>query len=291
MMNISRKGSYLVLVAVVFSIEILFAQQTYDEGFADYLFKEGEYYRAISEYYQLIYQCTDSTKETEFFRNIGRCYYYGADYPGYITFFEKNQPYFEANPIIRTEMDLYLGKSYYQLGNYQMATSNLVWSDFGSDNLFFNETQFFLGIAYSRMFDWQKAVEKMKMVEEGSPYRAAAVNFSRSLQNSSKLPEKKPVMAGILSAIIPGSGYIYCNRIGTGISALVINGLLIWTVSDAIKREQYGLATTAGFFGIGWYVGNIKGSVDAANGYNTRIRNEFIDTILDEENFDEFKKN
>jgi tetratricopeptide (TPR) repeat protein len=279
------------LIPIIFNIEILFTQEIYDEGFADYLFREGEYYRAITEYYRLIYQYTDSTKKTELFKNIGLCYYYGADYQRYITFFNKKQHYFETKPTIRTEMELYLGKSYYHLNNYQTAISTLEWSDISLDNSFFSETQFFLGIVYSRAFNWQKAIEKMQSIEQDSPYKAAAENFSRSLQNSSKLPEKKPVLAGILSAIIPGSGYIYSNRVGTGISALVINGLLIWTISDAIKKEQYGLATTAGFFGIGWYVGNIKGSVDAANGYNTHIRNEFIDTVLEKENLDEYLKN
>ena len=139
----------------------LYAQKISDEGFADHLFKEGEYYRAITEYYRLSYNYTDPIKKTDLFRNIGLCYYYGADYEGYISFLEKNQNYFEANTRIRTEMNLYLGKSYYHLNHYQKAISTLEWRDMSPDRMYFNEIQLFLGIVYAREFDWQMALKKI----------------------------------------------------------------------------------------------------------------------------------
>jgi tetratricopeptide (TPR) repeat protein len=272
-------------------IGILYAQEICNEGFANYLFKEGEYYRAITEFHRLSYLCTDSTKQADLYRNIGLCYFHGADYQGYISFIKEKRLYFESNPTVLTEMDLQLGKSYYHLKNYPKAINSLEWLDIDTNNPFFDETQLFLGIVYSRTFNFQGAIKKLHMIEQDSPYRTTAENLSHSLKNSSAFPDKSPVLAGVLSAIIPGSGYIYSDRVGTGITALIVNGLLIWTISDAIKREQYGLATTAGFFGIGWYIGNIKGSVDAAKVYNTHTRNEFINKLLKQENLIEYLVN
>ena len=79
------------------------------------------------------------------------------------------------------------------------------------------------------------------------------------------------MIAGTLSAIVPGSGYVYAGRPQTGVASFIVNMLFIWSVGDAIKHESYGLASALGFFGIGWYVGNISGYSTAAGEYNTRI--------------------
>lgn len=261
-----------------------------DEGFANFLVKEGEYYRAITEYYRLIYAAADSTKKANLFKNIGLCYFRGADYEGYISFLEKNRAYFASSAIIQAEMALYLGKSYYHLNQYQKTISTLEWSSYRTDN-FFNENQLLLGISYARLFDWQKAIEELGLIKQDYPRKKSSESIIRSLQNFPKLPQKSPAGAGILSSIIPGTGYIYIGRVGTGITSFLVNGLLIWTISEAIIKEQYGLASAAGFLGIGWYIGNIKGSVDAAHIYNANIRNKFIDRLLEKESFFEYKKN
>jgi len=271
--------------------ETLSNRESDDEGFANFLVERGEYYRAITEYYRLIYSATDSTQIVSLLKKIGLCYFRGADYQGYISFFEKNRIYFTSNAVARAEMILYLGKSYYHLNQYQKTISTLEWSNYRSDNLFFNESRLLSGISYARLFDWQKAIEELELIQQDYPGKKSSENITRSLQNFPKLPQKSQVGAGILSAIIPGSGYIYCSRVGTGITSFILNGLLIWTVGEAISNEQYGLASAAGFLGIGWYVGNIKGSIDAAHLYNANIRNRFIDRLLEEESLFEYKKN
>lgn len=45
----------LFLITTLFNIEIDVGQEMSDEGFADFLFREGEYYRAITEYYRIMY--------------------------------------------------------------------------------------------------------------------------------------------------------------------------------------------------------------------------------------------
>ena len=240
----------------------LYSQDHYDEGFANYLFKKGEYYRAITEYYRLLYICTDSTKKINLFRNIGLCHFHGADYEEYISFLKKHKVYFQSNSVIHTEMEIYLSKSYYYLNQYQKAISTLEWSNTSTNNSIFNEKRFLLGISYARIFDWQTAIKKMQMIKQGSPRKIHAENICRSLENFPKLPKRNPFLAGTLSSIIPGAGYVYCNRKGTGLTSFLVNGLLFWTIRDAIIKKQYGLATTTCFFGIGWYIGNIKGNID-----------------------------
>ena len=242
-----------------------------------------------NDHYRLLYTSTDSTTKIKLLRNIGLCYYNGADYEGYIFFLQKTGIHFQPNPKVRAEMDLYLGKSYYHLNQYQKTITTLEWSNIHTQHTFFNETQFLLGLAYARIFDWQTAIEKMQTIKQDSSNKISAEKISRSLENFPKLPKRSPFWAGTLSSIIPGAGYFYCNRKGTGLTSFIINGLFIWTIRDALIHKQYGLATAASFFGIGWYIGNIIGSVDAADMYNTNLRNEFIDQLLERENLNEFR--
>jgi hypothetical protein len=94
------------------------------------------------------------------------------------------------------------------------------------------------------------------------------------------MPRKDPTIAGILSAIAPGSGYVYAQKTVTGLTSFVVNGLIVWSLSDALKNKQYGLSATIGAFGMGWYLGNIIGSVSAANQYNAAFESKILDDAI-----------
>jgi len=290
--KLTRMISKTFLIVI---INLLYAnaQEFSSETFADYLFREGEYYRAITEYFRFLHTVSDSTIRAGLLRKVGLCYFKGGDYDGYILFFENNQFNFYRDSLIYNEMNLYLGKSYYHLNRYKKAIAKLDSQQLSPPNQFFDDFLFLVGISYSRMYDWQKAIQKLQLINQGHSDidKIRANNMILSLQNFPDLSHRSPFLAGGLSAIIPGAGYAYCHRWGTAIASFLVNGLLVWTFSDALKKEQYGLASLTGFVGIGWYVGNIKGSAKAAKKYNSHIRNDYIDNILRRENFLEYIKN
>jgi tetratricopeptide (TPR) repeat protein len=275
---------------VSFDSTIFKNMNSHDNGFADYLFNQGEYYRAITEYYRLAYLISDSTKKPHFIRKIGLCYYYGTDYQGFISFVKQQDQYLSLHPDIHTELTLYLAKSYYQLNNYQRAISTLEWSINTWDDQFYNEKQFILGISYARIFEWQRAIEEFNFINDNYSRITSSQNIIQSLKNYDKLPQKSPALAGILSAIIPGSGYFYCNRKRTAISSFILNGIFALTIREAVIKKNYWLAGSVSFLGIGWYVGNIIGSKEAAHNYNANIRHKFIDRVLEIENYTEYMR-
>lgn len=82
--------------------------------------------------------------------------------------------------------------------------------------------------------------------------------------------KKKLWKAGLLSAMLPGSGKIYSGKTGEGIAALLVVGAL-----GLITRENYlkdGLTNWKTLLGGGifsiYYIGNIWGSVFAAHRHN-----------------------
>jgi tetratricopeptide (TPR) repeat protein len=282
----------LILIILFINPFFVIARELSDSTFADYLFREGEYYRAITEYYRMLYASADYSERAELLGKVGLCYFQGEDYDGYISFFKKNREIFSGDSLRYIEMNLYLGKSYYHLNHYRDAIKYLESLPLNPRNHFFSQYQFLLGISYSRIYDPQNAIAKLQLISQsdsGSD-KIIASHLIRALRKFPDLSHKSPILAGGLSAIVPGAGYAYCHRWGTGFASLLINGLLAWTFSDALNHDQYGLASLTGFVGIGWYVGNIKGSANAAKKYNSMVRDDFINSVLLKENFLEYVK-
>ena len=65
-------------------------QELYDGNFADYLFREGEYYRAVTEYYRQLHAVSDPAVRTAILRKVGLCYFKGEDYDGYLSFYKNS---------------------------------------------------------------------------------------------------------------------------------------------------------------------------------------------------------
>lgn len=82
-----------------------------------------------------------------------------------------------------------------------------------------------------------------------------------------------------MSAILPGSGYIYAERYGDGITAFLINGLFIAGTIAAIHQENYAVAGIVGGVGVPFYLGNIYGSANAAKKWNLGARSEITRKI------------
>ena len=282
----------LILIILFINPIFVIARELSDSTFADYLFREGEYYRAITEYYRLLYASADYSERAQILGKVGLSYFRGEDYNGYISFFNKNRDNFSGDSLLYMEMTLYLGKSYYHLNHYRDAIKCLESQPLSPPNHFFNQYQFLIGISYSRIYDPQNAIRKLELIKQSDSDsdKITADHMIHSLSRFPDLSHKNPFLAGGLSAILPGAGYAYCHRRGTGFASLLINGLLAWTFSDALNHDQYGLASLTGFVGIGWYAGNIKGSVSAAKKYNSTVWNDYINSVLLKENFLEYVK-
>jgi len=253
-----------------------------EEGFADFLFENGEYERASTEYLRLAYYgAADTARQRRFLQNIGNCLYLGADYDGCIKFIERHRSRFNRHPEDKSALELLLGKTYYQLQRYDKVITTLQWSGATPQQTAYDETQFMLGLCYARLYFWDTAAEHLAKVRETSAHGVMARNISASLNKGPSLPTRHPWVAGTLSTVIPGAGYFYARRPNTAVASFLINSLIFWTIRDAIKDKNYGIATTTAFFGIGWYFGNIKGSRNAARQFNANVRDRFLERLLE----------
>ncbi|MBE0556067.1 MAG: tetratricopeptide repeat protein [Proteobacteria bacterium] len=82
---------------------------------------------------------------------------------------------------------------------------------------------------------------------------------------------KSPATAGLLSAILPGSGQVYNERYRDGITSFVLNGLFIVGAWKAFDSENHALGAILTLFEVGWYGGNVYGAIGGAHKYNRQI--------------------
>lgn len=92
-------------------------------------------------------------------------------------------------------------------------------------------------------------------------------------------PRSAPA-AGLLSAIVPGAGYLVGGRKRTALFALLFNGLIAWSTIEFVRQENYGAAAFATLLGSGFYIGSIMGSVRAVDHYNQQKRHSIIKKSL-----------
>lgn len=94
--------------------------------------------------------------------------------------------------------------------------------------------------------------------------------------------QKSPALAGILSAIIPGSGKMYAKKYGGGLSALLTTGIFGLLTYENYKKAGISNFKTLIFgslFSV-FYIGNIYGSVYAVKDYRNDFKQKMEYRIL-----------
>ena len=92
-------------------------------------------------------------------------------------------------------------------------------------------------------------------------------------------PYKNGTLAGIMSAIIPGSGKIYVGETGDGIVAFITTTVFAFIAYDNFKAGHTSRAWIWTGVAALFYAGNVYGSVAAAQVHNAKITFEFNDGL------------
>jgi hypothetical protein len=111
-----------------------------------------------------------------------------------------------------------------------------------------------------------------------------AVRLQAAHQMASE--QKRPWLAGALSAVLPGAGQLYAGSIQGAAMSFVLNSVLIATTIEFARRDLYFAAGTSGLVASVFYVGGIFNASDLAARRNRRasaaIENRLVQTLLPE---------
>jgi len=212
--------------------------------YAGYLYKSGEYYRAISEYKRLQYFFPDSSLSDLSILQIGRSYMAGDRVDEAIDYW---QPYISNSDLHNTTFDrlkILLGISLLDADKEEPFSLR-------ADNI---------SSAFSYFRDLNTEDREARLI----------VDFSNDWISRPSVEKKSPWIAGTLSAILPGAGSLYTGRYVEGTYAFFITGLFLYATMEAQNNEQSGLAALFGFFSVGFYGGSIYAAINGVYKQNDK---------------------
>jgi putative component of membrane protein insertase Oxa1/YidC/SpoIIIJ protein YidD len=168
-----------------------------------------------------------------------------------------------------TELRLTIGQDLMMLGNGPRARTYFAGVAAAADPAVASKARLLEGLSFARDADWKRAEQIFRDLEKNSsPLAGRAATLAALAAEGARLPRKNPKVAGLLG-LIPGLGYLYDGYPQTAISSLIVNGLFMAGTYKAFSSGNKPLGTVLGLFTLGWYGGNVTGSVSSARRRNS----------------------
>lgn len=255
-------------ICFLFSFRQVYPQDTIDfhspqnvRLFADYLFCQKDYLRAADEYREfltIVYNDTVDFKVGLAFQKTGT---YNQSLIHFNHIAEKS--YFYPDAKKETARTFFLKKDFSSLNNdYIRTNSSAVYYPFLKR---LNYVTYFYG-------DSGLPPEDELISAFPSAERKHIENFYEWKNDP---PYKSPLLAGLLSAVIPGLGKVYTENYTDGLFAAFLTGVFGYISYTNFKADHQVRAWI--FTGVTafFYAGNVYGSAASAQIYNAKIRFNF----------------
>jgi TM2 domain-containing membrane protein YozV len=245
------------------SISINFHSPENIKIFADYLFCEGDFLRAI-EQYELLNNYSDNDT-TDFKVMLG--------YLGLWLYKESNE-IFEG---IKATSIFYPDAYLLTIKNELITNPKLINSASIQSFNSFQMKSFSKLTNISKLYEDEFNISKEDFISpfDGDERNSVSILFDLKIEPH----YKSPALAGVLSAIIPGSGKMYVGEWGDGLTALVVTSLFVFLAYDNFQADHTARAWIFTGLGTFFYAGNIYGSIASAQIFNARIDFEFDDGL------------
>lgn len=257
------KKKLLILFIIIYSTKA-FSQDLYNfentKKFAEYLAKSGQYDLATREFERLTFMSPDNdtlkTSLLSMYRRSGK--YDEALIRG-------KQLYPELTTMSATSAVEY-GRTLLLKSEYKSA------KNFWESNLKLSSADKTILSATSDILqDNYKSANEILQTVKPEDHRLAT-NYKELAEQAMEIKRKSPAVAGIMSAIIPGTGRMYVKDWKDGIVSLFFVGTMAFQSVRGFNKS--GVKSTRGWIyggiGFGFYLGNIYGSVVSAKGYNKK---------------------
>jgi TolA-binding protein len=245
-------------------------------GFADALFQDGDYYRAITEYKRFLFLHPRDARAGRVPLQIGLAYLRGQQWEeARQTFATIAQQHPDA--AMRGEAAFLLGETAYQQGRYRQAIEDLrPVAERYAQTPAGEKARYRLGWSYLQARQWPQASDTFAAVDTASPLSPSARLLSDASREAEQLPRKSPTLAGLMSTVVPGTGHFYAGRYRDGTVALLLNAAFLAAGVQAASTGHEAAAGLLLFFEAAWYSGAIYGAVNAAHKYNLDAENRWL---------------
>ena len=277
------RNRVLTVVILIFAIHSTIPAQT-QLDYADHLFKDKDFFRAISAYKEALYYTGKRSLEQYCLAQIALSYYNSHRYKASITFLSRllNHPNIEEN--YHYKALIFLGLNYYQMKLHSKARS--YWRQaaaIDSNGL----AACYLGLLILESGNWRRASQDFSEIALTHPQTLVgqiASDVSQDALQAGNLPRRNPHLAATMSAFLPGSGQIYSKHYYDGLQALgfvtafAFSSYAMYKFNRSEKNSHlttYFAISIAGLF----HLGNIYGAQRTAEYFNRREKNRFLDAV------------
>jgi hypothetical protein len=148
-----------------------------------------------------------------------------------------------------------------------------------------DEARWQTAATYLKEEKWKEASASLREINKNNKLFLKSEYFAQGLDRIHEIPRKSPTTAGVLAAILPGSGHLYCERYRDAAIAFLLNGVFIWAMVESFQRENYVVGGILTFFELGWYSGNIYSAISSAHKFNKRKQEEYLNQLEKGERF------
>ncbi len=253
-----------VLIILLLSSFNLYSQDFYDHTnsykFGEYLYNSNQFGLAVREFERCVFL---KPNDRESFLYLFKIYRKTNAFDQAIASYQ----HYSGN-LYFDQMDIDFGTEYFKL-----LVENRKYGDafsFLKSNTSFNDKSDFKFATILLNKNWVEA-ESFKNIKQVNNSLAAIARQGNALK------KKSPVVAGLISAIIPGSGKVYAGRWKDGIISFIMTTTTAFIAYRGYNKNPqnfypWGMGTLA----VIYYSGNIYGSTQAVLKYNKDKEDELV---------------
>ncbi|MGB9498418.1 MAG: tetratricopeptide repeat protein [Dissulfuribacterales bacterium] len=246
--------------------------------YAEHLFNHKEYSSAVEEFKRFVYFFPDDERVVTAEYKIGMSNFYIRNYKEALDYFVKVQEK-SASSEMGFKSGLMISRIYSHLNDKRSAADSLnyllsVTKDINRrDKIFYH-----LGWLFIESGDANQARRFFDEITKSNQQSFAIESLNDQLDKFKDIPQKKPLVAGLLS-IVPGGGYLYCGRYQDALVAFVVNSALIYGAYESFDENLYALGGIISVVELGFYAGSMYGGISSAHKYNKAKQTEYIHSM------------
>lgn len=245
-------------------------------SFADALYEDMEYYRAITEYKRFIFLFPESPLALNASYKIGLSYLKGKRYRDAADVFLTMSILEEKNEMTKKSL-LKLAEAYSAEARYEASANSYErFLEEYPDSFESDSAKYKLSWSYLYNDEYEKARKGFSETGTKSPFYPMSKKLAVEMDRLENLKHKSPALAGTLSAVLPGAGQLYCGRYQDATASFLLNGLFIWGTIEMFEDDNYAAGGVLAFFSLMWYSGNVFGAVSSAHKFNRDIKQDTL---------------
>ena len=275
---LERYGRVACAVSLIFLCAFPLPAEAVEASFADSLFQEGDYLNAAHEYKRRLFLHPDAPQIDFIAFRVAASYQNAGKLENAIRAYQLLIDTYPKSVLVERAKNN-IAQCHVLSGNSEQGLASLkrFLSEHQESSLA-PRAHFTIGMLHADKGEWAQASRVWSDVYSTypeTPFAEVSDRLARRIKNADTLPHRSPTVAGVLSALVPGSGQVYTGRTTDGLYTflgMVVLGSASFYYAD---QERYEVAIPVGVLSLFFYGNGIYQSIQSARVFNVRHEAQF----------------